>query len=446
MSDLGASLRKEMLALGDRYFREVYGPTQEKFIAGETYIPPSAKRLDHEDLSMLLESSLDLWLTAGRFSTEFEAALPAHFDRKAKALLVNSGSSANLLAFASLLSPMLKQMGRKPVEPGDEIITVAAGFPTTVNPIFQSGCVPVFIDVDLSTLNARIETIEAAITPKTRAIMIAHTLGNPYRSDLVAELCAKHGLFLIEDCCDAFGAKVQGKSVGSYGDYMTLSFYPAHHITMGEGGAVLAKTIQLRRIAESVRDWGRDCYCDPGKDNTCGKRFEWKMGDLPEGYDHKYIYTNLGYNLKVTDMQAAIGLSQLKKVGGFIQARRDNYRKLTQGIANSPLLREKLSPVVATEGTEPSWFGLAIHCREGLKRNTVTRYLEDHKVGTRMVFGGNLLRQPLYKGRNYRVSGELTNTDMIMNHTFWMGVHPRLTDAHIAYMLETLEKAVRSAS
>lgn len=442
--NMAQSMRRDLLAQSRQYFEKVYSPEQEKFIAGETYIPPTAKRLDAEDLEHLIDASLDLWLTAGRYSTQFEAELPKFFDRKVKALLVNSGSSANLLAFSSLFSHLLKQMGRRPLEKGDEVISVAAGFPTTVNPTIQNGCVPVFIDVDLATLNALPEAIEAAITPKTRAVMLAHTLGNPYRADKVAEICKKHDLYLVEDCCDALGARIDGKSVGSFGEYATLSFYPAHHVTMGEGGAVLSKTVQYRRIAESVRDWGRDCYCEPGKDNTCGKRYGWKLGDLPEGYDHKYTYSHIGYNLKVTDMQAAIGVSQLKKANGFIQARRKNYATLTAGIASSPILRETLRPVVATPGTEPSWFGLPLHCMSGIKRDALVRQLEEHKVGTRLVFGGNLLKQPAYIGQNYRVHGELKNTDSVMTDTFWIAVHPRLTDAHTNYMLETLEKVIKT--
>ena len=439
MSD---ALRDQMIELGKKYFAEVYDPKQKEFIPGKTYIPPSGKLLDAEDLSMLLHSSLDLWLTAGRFSNEFEAELPKFFENKLKALLVNSGSSANLLAFSSLFSPMLKKMGLRPLEAGDEIICAAAGFPTTVNPAFQYGCIPVFIDVNLDTLNVLPEAIENAITSKTRAVMIAHTLGNPFRSDLVAEICKKHNLFFIEDCCDALGAKVQGKSVGSFGEYATLSFYPAHHITMGEGGAVLGKSVQFQKIAESVRDWGRDCYCEPGKDNTCNKRFCWKLGDLPEGYDHKYTYSNIGYNLKVTDMQAAIGISQLKKARQFIEMRNSNYQKLFDAITGSAKISKSFKPAIPTEHTTPSWFGFALHCRESVNRNQVVQKLEELKVGTRLLFAGNLTKQPAYRGKNFRISGELTNTDAIMNGTFWIGLHPKITDKHIEYMLEQLENCV----
>lgn len=419
-----------------------------EFKPGQTYIPATAKVVDQDDLEHLIDASLDMWLTAGRFSKQFEAELPAWFQRTSKALLVNSGSSANLLAVGTLGSALLPQLKLKPLERGDEVITVAAGFPTTVNPIIQNGWKPVFVDVDLDTLNALPEKIAEAKTSKTRAVVLAHTLGNPYRADLLAEFCKKESLYLVEDCCDALGATIdengKDRSVGSYGEFATLSFYPAHHITMGEGGAVLSKDGRWRRAAESLRDWGRDCWCEPGIDNTCGKRFDWTLGDLPPGYDHKYTYSSIGYNLKVTDMQAALGISQLKKVSGFIEARRKNWSTLYQGIIQSPILREKLRPVVATPGTKPSWFGFPIHCASGMDRNKLTRFLEDNKVGTRMVFGGNLLKQPAYKNVDYRVVGELKNTDAIMNSSFWIGVHPALTPQRIIYMLETLEKAVKA--
>jgi CDP-6-deoxy-D-xylo-4-hexulose-3-dehydrase len=437
-----SDLRQNVLKAAAEYFQGTQTP--KKFEPGVSYIPVTTKVLDQEDLAMLIEASLDLWLTAGRFSREFEEKIPQFFGRKTQGLLVNSGSSANLLAVSSLGAPMMRDVKLQPIEPGAEVITAAAGFPTTVNPIIQNGWTPVFVDVDLKTINALPETIMAAKTAKTRAVVLAHTLGNPYRSDVLAEWCKKEGLYLIEDCCDALGAEVQaGKPVGSFGEYATLSFYPAHHITMGEGGVVVSRDGRLKRVAESMRDWGRDCWCEPGKDNTCGKRYGWKLGDLPDGYDHKYTYSNIGYNLKVTDMQAAIGLSQLKKAGKYIEARRANWQKIFQGIQSSPILKESLDPVTATPGSNPSWFGFPMYVEKGISREKLVAYLEENKVGTRLVFGGNLLKQPAYKSVNYRVHGELKNTDTIMARAFWIGVHPALDDARIQYMLETLEKGVK---
>ena len=411
------------------------------FVAGETYIPPTAKQLDAADLLSLVDSCLDMWLTTGRFGEAFEKALPRFFQRRQPALLVNSGSSANLVAVSSLGSPLMSG-DIAPLQPGDEIITAAAGFPTTINPILQNGWIPVLVDVERSTLNVTPEAIMAARGPKTRAVIVAHTLGNPYRADELAAWCQKEGLFLIEDCCDAFGATINGKPAGSFGDYSTLSFYPAHHITMGEGGAVMARSAKLRRPAESMRDWGRDCWCEPGKDNTCGKRFEWQLGELPCGYDHKYTYSSIGYNLKATDMQAAIGMSQLDKVEGFVAQRRANWHALYQGIKASPVLSEYLVPVEPVRGTQPSWFGFPMHCRGGIDRTQLTRYLEDHKVGTRLLFGGNIVRQPAYLNAPFRVVGDLSHTDAIMHDTFWIGVHPVLDAARIQYMLEQLEGGV----
>lgn len=419
------------------------------FVPGETYIPVTAKGLDAEDLLMLVDSSLDLWLTAGRFTREFEAALPKYFERETGSLFVNSGSSANLLAVSSLGAPMLKSLKMKPLEPGDEIITVAAGFPTTVNPILQNGWVPVFVDVDYLTLNALPEQIQAARTERTRAVVLAHTLGNPFRADILADWCKKEGLYLVEDCCDAFGAKIhvngQPRSVGSFGEFATLSFYPAHHMTTGEGGAVLPTSGKWKRVAESLRDWGRDCWCETGKDNTCGKRFSYEFEGLPPGYDHKYTYSNIGYNLKSTDMQAALGLSQLKKVAGFVEKRRQNWAKLSRGVESSPLLKKLLTPVRATPQTEPSWFGFPLLCDESIHREALVRFLESNKVGTRLVFGGNLTRQPAYRNSKHRIHGTLENTDRIMNHAFWIGVHPGLDEPKIQYMLEQLELGVKAS-
>lgn len=437
------SLRAQMLQLGRDYFA-LTPHANKQFIPGQTYVPVTAKVLASDDLVALLDSSLDLWLTAGRFSNEFEERLPSFFQRKTRALLVNSGSSANLVAISSLGAKSLSTMGYKPLEAGDEVITVAAGFPTTVNPILQNNWKPVFVDVDLKTLNAKVDDVIAAIGPKTRAIALAHTLGNPYRSDLLRKVCDERGLYLIEDCCDAFGATIGDRSVGSFAEYSTLSFYPAHHITMGEGGAVLSMNGKLKKVAESLRDWGRDCWCEPGKDNTCKKRFAQQLGDLPFGYDHKYTYSNVGYNLKATDMQAAIGLTQLDKVQSFVEARRSNWNKIQAGIKASPVLKEHFFPIQATEGTNPSWFGCPVVCSEALDRNALVRDLETKRIGTRLVFGGNLLKQPAYKGIDCRIVGDLGNTDTIMNKAFWVGVHPALNDQMIQYMLENLESLVKA--
>lgn len=434
--------RADLLEATRQYFHKHHPGSA--FIPGQTYIPVTTKVLDAEDLVHLVDASLDLWLTAGRYARELEATLPSHFNRKTKSLLVNSGSSANLVAVSSLGSPALKGFGLRPLEKGDEVLTVAAGFPTTVNPIVQNGWIPVFVDIDGRTLNATLELLQAAKTPRTRAVVLAHTLGNPYRADLIAEWCKQENLYLVEDCCDALGATIGSAPAGSFGEFATLSFYPAHHITMGEGGAVLPKDGRWKKIAESLRDWGRDCWCEPGKDNTCHKRFDWQLGALPQGYDHKYIYSHIGYNLKVTDMQAAVGLSQLNKVGAFIEARRSNWRKLREGIRNSPLLSEFYEPVEATEGTDPSWFGFPMYVRGALNREKVVRFLENNKVGTRLLFAGNITKQPAYSGVEFRVHGSLTQTDRVMTDVFWIGVHPKLDDQRIAYMLEQLEAAAKT--
>ena len=440
--DLNTELRNKIIGLSKDYFRTT--PLHNrKFVAGETYIPVTGKLLDENDIAQLTEATLDLWLTAGRFNNEFEEKLPTYFGRKTKALFVNSGSSANLLAISSLGSSQLEKWGHGPLKPGDEIITAAVGFPTTVNPILQNGWIPVFVDVDKKTLNATVDEIEKAIGPKTRAIALAHTLGNPYRSDLVSKLAQDRKLYLIEDCCDALGASVKGEPVGSYSDYATVSFYPAHHITTGEGGAVMSKDARYRRIAESIRDWGRDCWCEPGKDNTCNKRYGWKMGELPDGYDHKYIYSHIGYNLKSTDWQAAIGVSQLEKAPGFIERRRQNWNYLFSQIQKNAKLNQFLEPVEPTEETNPSWFGFAIHCKDGLNRNKLVQFLESKKIGTRLVFGGNMLRQPAYTNIPRRISGELTTSDFVMNHTFWIGVHPSINQEMLNYMLERLVDGIK---
>ncbi|MFZ3231103.1 MAG: lipopolysaccharide biosynthesis protein RfbH [Pseudobdellovibrio sp.] len=429
--------RMNVIAAAKNYYKDF--SAKPEFIAGKTYIPVTAKVVDEHDLGYLIDASLDMWLTAGRYARDFEAQFGKYFGRTTKSLLVNSGSSANLVAISSLASPDLLKMGLTPLKPGDEIITVAAGFPTTVNPIIQNGWVPVFIDIDATTLNALPEKIFAAKTAKTRAVVLAHSLGNPYRADLIADWCKKEGLFLIEDCCDALGATINNQLVGSFGDYATSSFYPAHHITMGEGGAVMSKDGRFKKIAESIRDWGRDCWCEPGQDNTCNKRFGWTLGELPPGYDHKYVYSHIGYNLKVTDMQAALGISQLNKVDHFISERKKNWKALYNGIKSSPILKENFIPIEPTPETDPSWFGFAMYCNDRLNREKVVKALEERKVGTRLFFAGNLTKQPAYKDAKYRVHDHLTNTDSVMKSLFWIGVHPALDAQKISYMLEQLE-------
>jgi CDP-4-dehydro-6-deoxyglucose reductase, E1 len=442
----GNDLRAEIFEKCREYFSQTQKP--KTFVAGQTYIPVTAKSLDDNDLIQLVDASLDMWLTAGRFARDFEKELPALFGAKYGSLLVNSGSSANLVAISSLGAEMLEGLKLKPLKRGDEVITLAAGFPTTVNPIIQNGWTPVFVDIDANTLNALPEAVMEAKTSKTRAVVLAHTLGNPYRADLLADFCKKEGLYLIEDCCDALGATITtpagNKPVGSFGDFATLSFYPAHHITMGEGGAVIPSNGRWKRVAESVRDWGRDCWCEPGVDNTCGKRYDWTLGQLPCGYDHKYTYSNIGYNLKATDMQAAIGLSQLKKLPDFVEKRRANWKALYDGVKASPYLREKLTPVEATPGTQPSWFGFPMHVAPGINRNKLVAYLEAHKIGTRLLFGGNLTKQPAYLNAEFRIHGELTQTDAIMDRTFWIGVHPLIQTQQITYMLEQLEAGLKN--
>jgi CDP-6-deoxy-D-xylo-4-hexulose-3-dehydrase len=424
--------RSEILRLAREYHEARHQP---EFIPGTTYIPPSGKVMDADDCEHLIDASLDMWLTAGRYADRFEEELAAKFGRRYSKLTV-SGSAANLLAFACLTS---WKLGDKRIKPGDEVITVAAGFPTTVSPIVQYGCVPVFVDVDIATHNVDVGLLEAAITERTRAVMIAHSLGNPFDVARVAALCKQHNLYLIEDCCDAFGAHVQGQHVGTFGDVATLSFYPAHHITMGEGGAVLMNSPLLAKIAESFRDWGRDCYCKPGMDNTCNKRFGWRLGDLPKGYDHKYTYSHVGYNLKVSDMQAAVGVSQLKKLDEFIARRRENFSGLERRFREAGL-EEYYHLPEPTPGTQPSWFGYLLTVRDGtgINRNLVTRTLEERKVGTRLLFAGNLTKQPAFRDVNYRIHGTLTNTDKIMNDSFWVGVWPGIDEQRLDYMSETL--------
>ena len=425
-------LRKQILDLVAAYADQKYKPTD--FQPGTTVIPPSGKVLDRAELMNMVDASLDGWLTTGRFNDQFEKRL-AEFMGVKYCLTVNSGSSANLVAFSTLTSPKL---GSRAIQKGDEVITVAAGFPTTVNPIVQFGAIPVFVDVDLDTHNINADLIEAAISPKTKAIMIAHTLGNPFDLGKVKALCEKHQLWLVEDTCDALGATYKGQKVGSFGDLSTLSFYPAHHITTGEGGAVFTDNPMLKPIAESFRDWGRDCYCAPGKDNTCGCRFAQQHGELPFGYDHKYVYSHAGYNLKMTDMQAACGLAQLDKLDGFIAARRFNFNYLRNRLQS---LDEFLHFTVPTPESEPSWFGFPITLKDGCgtERVDLTRYLDEQRIGSRLLFAGNLIRQPYFKQIPHRVASELTQTDKTMKDTLWIGIYPGLSTTHLDYVAEKLE-------
>ncbi|MES2299249.1 MAG: lipopolysaccharide biosynthesis protein RfbH [Pseudomonadota bacterium] len=426
------ALRQQILALVAQYGELASAP--RPFEPGTTVVPPAGKVVGAPEMALMVEASLDAWLTTGRFNDQFEAKL-AKFIGVQHLITVNSGSSANLVAFSALTSPKL---GARAIKPGDEVIGVAAGFPTTVNPIIQFGAVPVFVDVELGTYNIDASQIEAAISPKTKAIMLAHTLGNPYNLDVIVALCKKHNLWLVEDCCDALGATYRGQMVGTFGDIGTMSFYPAHHITMGEGGAVFTNNAELKAIAESFRDWGRDCYCAPGKDNTCGKRFCWKLGTLPEGYDHKYTYSHLGYNLKITDMQAACGLAQIERATGFIEARRANFAYLTERLQSCA---EFLVLPQATPNSEPSWFGFPMTLKPEAQASRVDllTYLDENKIGTRLLFAGNLTRQPYMQGRNFRVAGELTNTDRVMHDTFWIGVFPGLTREMLDYTVEKIE-------
>ncbi len=433
MSNKLETLRSEIASLVSEYAREQYKAMP--FQPGETVIPPSGKLLGEAELQNMVSASLDGWLTTGRFNAEFEKKLAAFLAVK-YCLTVNSGSSANLVAFSTLTSPKL---GERAIKKGDEVIGVAAGFPTTVNPIVQFGAIPVFVDVDIRTHNVNADLIEAAITPKTKAIMLAHALGNPFNLDKVVELCKKYNLWLIEDTCDALGAEFNGQKCGTFGDIGTLSFYPAHHMTMGEGGAVFMNNPELKVIAESFRDWGRDCYCAPGCDNTCGCRFEQKHGELPYGYDHKYVYSHLGYNLKITDMQAACGLAQLEKLDYFIQRRRENYTYLRSRLES---VSEFLELPEATPNSNPSWFGfpLTLKSDAGVTRVELTRFLDENKIGSRLLFAGNLLKQPYFKNIEYRVVGDLTNTDITMNSTFWIGVQPSLSFEQLDFVADKIDE------
>ena len=426
-------IRDQIAALVQQYGALASAP--KAFEPGVTVIPPAGKVVGAPEMELMVEASLDAWLTTGRFNDQFEQRL-AKFIGVEFLMTVNSGSSANLVAFMALTSPKL---GARAIQPGDEVIGVAAGFPTTVNPILSYGAVPVFVDVELGTYNIDASKIEAAITDKTKAIMLAHTLGNPFNLEVIVALCKKHNLWLIEDCCDALGATYNGQMCGTFGDIGTMSFYPAHHITMGEGGAVFTNNPDLKVIAESFRDWGRDCYCAPGKDNTCGQRFCCKLGTLPEGYDHKYTYSHLGYNLKITDMQAACGVAQLDRAAGFVQARKDNFNYMKDGLKNC---EQFLILPEATPNSDPSWFGFPITIRPeaNVDRVNLLTFLDQFKIGTRLLFAGNLTRQPYMIGRNFRISGELTNTDRIMNDTLWIGVFPGLTKEMMDFSISKIEE------
>lgn len=432
-----AELRAEILALVAKFYQANW-PDKE-FVPGETPIPYAGRVFDADELVHLVDAALDFWLTTGRFAEQFEREF-AGFMEVRHAILCNSGSSANLLALSALTSPKLEE---RRLQPGDEVITVAAGFPTTINPIIQNNLVPVFPDVELGTYNIDVRYLEEAIGPRTRAIMLAHTLGNPFNLDAVLDVAKRYGLWLIEDNCDALGSTYKGQLTGTFGDLATVSFYPAHHITMGEGGCVLTNRPKLKVLVESFRDWGRDCWCDPGKENTCGKRFEWQLGELPYGYDHKYIYSHIGYNLKLTDMQAAVGVAQLKKLPRFIEARKRNWQLLYEGLKP---FEEFLILPQPTPGSDPSWFGFVITVRQEapFTRNDMVRYLEDREIATRLLFGGNLTRQPAYRELDFRVVGSVRNSDLIMTNTFWIGVYPGLTEEHISYVLSVLYDFFRS--
>lgn len=426
-------IRKQISKLVNRFAEIEF--EHKPFIPGDTAVPPSGKLIDAAEIKNMVDAALDGWLTTGRFNAIFEKELASFIGVK-HLLTVNSGSSANLIAFSTLTSPRL---GERAICRGDEVISVAAGFPTTVNPIVQFGAVPVFVDVDSNTHNIDVTKLETAISTKTKAIMLAHSLGNPFNLDVVVGLCKKYDLWLIEDCCDALGSTYRGQMVGTFGDIATLSFYPAHHITMGEGGAVFTNHHALKAIAESFRDWGRDCYCAPGKDNTCGKRFCWKLGGLPQGYDHKYTYSHLGYNLKITDMQAACALAQLDKAQSFIDARKKNFTFLKERLQSC---EEFIQLPVATEHADPSWFGFPMTIKETspVSRADLISYLDQNKIGTRLLFAGNLTRQPYMQKIKYRISGDLKNTDNVMHNTFWIGVQPALTKDHLNYAAESIER------
>ncbi len=428
-------LREKISLLVRQHYSEIHAKKREEFIPGKTFISHAAKVYDAEEMSSLVDSGLDFWLTAGRYAARFEEEFPVFLGAK-YCQLVNSGSSANLLAITALTSPELKE---RQLKPGDEVLTVACAFPTTVNPIVQNNLIPVFLDVDLETYNIQSDKIEDALSAKTKAIFLAHSLGNPFDLEKVVSIAKKHNLWLIEDNCDALGSKFGGRHTGTFGDISTYSFYPAHHITMGEGGAVVTNDALLNKLIASFRDWGRHCWCDTGCDNTCGRRFDWQLGTLPHGYDHKFIYSHRGYNLKLTDMQAAIGVAQLTKLPRFIEARRKNWDYFYENLKRyEPYF---ILPKPA-DNSHPSWFGFSLTVRENapFSRNSITEYLNEHRIGTRLIFSGNILRHPSFEGVNFRVHGDLKNTDYIMNNTFWFGVHPGIDEKRREYVVETIEK------
>ncbi len=429
-------IRAEIVRLTEEYYQQAF--PARAFQPGVSPVPVSGRVFDHQELQLLVESGLDFWLTTGRFAAQFESRFARSMGLR-HAVLVNSGSSANLLALSCLTSSTL---GERALRPGDEVITVAAGFPTTVNPILQNRLRPVFVDVDVPTYNVDVSRLEGALSERTRAVILAHTLGNPFDLQAVVDFTRRHGLWLIEDCCDAVGAEYNGQKVGAFGDLATVSFYPAHHITMGEGGCVLTDSPALKKLVESFRDWGRDCWCDTGKDNTCGKRYDWQLGNLPDGYDHKYVYSHIGYNLKATDMQAAVGLAQLDKLEDFIAARRRNFAYLHAALQD---LQEFFLLPEATPNSQPSWFGfpLAVHPGAPFSRRDLLVHLDQRRIGTRLLFGGNLTRQPAYLDVDCRVAGPLTGSDFVMNQVFWVGVYPGLTEEMLAYVVETFYQFVK---
>ena len=425
-------LRTQILQLVEQYGE--LDQASAPFAGGESVVPPSGKVIGGRELKQMTDAVLDGWLTTGRFNDQFEKQLADYLGVQ-HVLTTNSGSSANLLALTALSSPKL---GERQLKPGDEVITVAAGFPTTVNPIVQNGMVPVFLDVEIPTYNIQVDQLEEALSDKSKAIMIAHTLGNPYDLDTIVTFARKHNLWLVEDCCDALGSTYRGEQVGTFGDFATLSFYPAHHITMGEGGAVFTNNAELKKLVESFRDWGRDCYCQPGCDNICGKRFSWQLGDLPQGYDHKYIYSHAGYNLKITDMQAACGVAQLERIDDFVATRKENFDYLSEKLHP---LSDYLELPQPTEGSDPAWFGYPITLREESRsaRVDLLKYLDQYKIGSRLLFAGNLTKQPYFAGQEYRVVGDLKNTDRVMNQTFWIGIYPGIRKEMLDYVVDRLE-------
>jgi CDP-6-deoxy-D-xylo-4-hexulose-3-dehydrase len=436
MNSQADALRAQIVELVRQYYTAAF--PERAFVPGESPVLYAGRVFDADELIHLVDAALDFWLTTGRFADQFEDEFARSFGLH-HAILVNSGSSANLLALSCLTSPKL---GERRLRPGDEVITVATGFPTTVNPIIQNQLVPVFVDLEIPTYNIDVTQLEDAYSERTRAVILAHTLGNPFDLGAVKEFVRKHNLWFIEDCCDAVGATYYGQKVGTFGDLATVSFYPAHHITMGEGGCVLTNKPLLKTLVESFRDWGRDCWCEPGRVNTCGKRFDWQLGDLPHGYDHKYIYSHIGYNLKLTDMQAAVGVAQLRKLPAFIEARRRNFQRLYESLRN---LEEFFILPKATPGAEPSWFGfpLAVRPEAPFTRGQVVRYLEEHKIATRLLFGGNLVRQPAYSDVTYRKIGTLANSDFVMNQVFWIGVYPGLSGEMFDYILDVLHSSTK---